>query len=1173
MLFGRCYNGIKFYIYSLVFSETFYRMQQQILGRSSSPPPARSSSPPASASISIAGGIVPPSPGSGSSGPGSVAFDVSYAESAVAAAFSGAGNAVGGGGAHAAAVSALDDIFRRSGVGVGVARAVKLMQSTARTDALFYALQTMQWALARDRAAEVSDAEAIGVRDAALGFLGSVILGPSGGTSFDATFIKNKLAVVYALLVRRLFPGSWETAFADLLSLLQKSGPDSRGKALDFFFRVLDAIDDEIVLISFVEAMGKNHLDKTTAVKDAMRVAAIPQFAEVWYTTLTSGTFADKNVVQCLKTMQRYASWVSLDLIANERFVQVFLRMISSCATSASGEPAPGHLHGYEASMEACACLEKLVDKGMHSAHKVQLMYGRLGMFDAVPSIVKRTIAATSAGGASEDDAEFVSSLASLVDTAGLMLLECCKELVSGSRSGDENARLNPHVQMPSSVEVAQSLEVAARGLEMYIPLMLECLGHDDVDVQESVLEFLNAYVSMLGKKACAVPVNFASYLPSLLPLICQKMAYPADFQYNAGEDEDEAEFEKHRYQLRRAYVNIVRAAAAEAAFPFLKATVARALAPSAVCDRDLEVALSLVYHFGEAVPAMMKLMGNLRGAKTASQELRTLCAEFAGLVVAVHESMLGRVASSHHAVVSVYNEITARYASVFSAWQKVSGAALVNGVTGAPASPDLVRRVLTNMASGGGLRHENSFVRSRAAYLLLRTVKLLDDAAAAYGDEMLWALQDLLVIPKPVEAKELALFWGNQPFALFAPADVLNLYEIVGFVIGAKWFDKSKRAQHISAVMSALSKRIEELVVTSPVSEFLASPANGASSAVKTSIDEVLSNHFSALAAVTKGLARTADEDVAAVLSSVFASASLAVRHVASSGHGRWDDLRSKYIFLLHRLSSVLQDRILPPFSEVAPLLLSDGGESARGLTEVIQLLNKFLVTYDSKMRELMDALLGPVFDSVTRACAVTCPPGTDEDVISTEAYEQTVLRKWLFLMLQAIINSADTSPLLYSARNIGRLGNILDALVAGMESTDDVAWATPKACVVALGGLLDAWIPANGSQSKAPAEVLTVFRRWVFETMTPATFRCTAHPSFDASDASCAAVLLRICTLHRKLRACCGDEWLGFVQCTYLPSVGCPSNLCEEYVLALRSDANDKQIRAHYTRIFLSR
>ena len=162
--------------------------------------------------------------------------------------------------------------------------------------------------------------------------------------------------------------------------------------------------------------------------------------------------------------------------------------------------------------------------------------------------------------------------------------------------------------------------------------------------------------------------------------------------------------------------------------------------------------------------------------------------------------------------------------------------------------------------------------------------------------------------------------------------------------------------------------------------------------------------------------------------------------------------------------------------------------------------------------------------------------------------------------------------SDALYSARNIGRLGSILDAFVAGMVSTDDVAWGTPKACILALQGLVNAWLSPKAPA--APENVVTVFRQWIFETLTPATFRCTGSASFDASDAGCASVLVRICSLHKDLCARCGDVWIEFVKSTYLPSVGCPPAMAEAYAAALRSSAaaTEKQLRDEFRRIFLA-
>ena len=202
------------------------------------------------------------------------AFDVRYAESAVAVAFSGAGRSA----EHKAAVEAVEGLFRRVGPSVGVSRAAELLQRTERADAAFYALQTLQWAIddVRGKGADVSIAEVMGVRDVVFAYLKSVIdasASPARTSMFDTPFIASKFSVVYALLIRRCYPATWATAFSDLLQLLVEAsaGPTTRSRGLDFFLRTLDAIDEEIVLTSFVAYVSKVSVERTTAIKDAAR--------------------------------------------------------------------------------------------------------------------------------------------------------------------------------------------------------------------------------------------------------------------------------------------------------------------------------------------------------------------------------------------------------------------------------------------------------------------------------------------------------------------------------------------------------------------------------------------------------------------------------------------------------------------------------------------------------------------------------------------------------------------------------------------------------------------------------------------------------------------------------------------------------------------------------------
>ena len=233
-------------------------------------------------------------------------------------------------------------------------------------------------------------------------------------------FVKNKLAQCVALVARAQVPAQWPRFTHDVLDLLAASSQSSHpASAADAFCRVLDAVDDEIV----VGASGDARAAAAAArVKDAMRVdtEALRRLIEAWKALIA---FPDTRVaVAATATARRYVDWMDVGL-----FVE------GGVAGDSVARAARATLGANDADRRAAACefFQALVAKGMDHRAKTELIRG-LELVETCAQLVSRC-----APSREEEDEDFALCAAQLAAAVG-------HELVSCLRAGDAAAAADP---------------------------------------------------------------------------------------------------------------------------------------------------------------------------------------------------------------------------------------------------------------------------------------------------------------------------------------------------------------------------------------------------------------------------------------------------------------------------------------------------------------------------------------------------------------------------------------------------------------------------------------------------------------------------------------------------------------------------------------------------------
>lgn len=389
----------------------------------------------------------------------------------------------------------------------------------------------------------------------------------------EKPFIRNKAAQVFALTFVMEYLTHWPKFFYDLLSLV---GLNPHG--VDVYLRTLMAIDAEVVdrdIQHSPEEVGRN-----TLIKDSMREQVIPSLVESWYQILGAYQQSHPEITcQCLEVVGAYISWIDLNLIANDRFVNLLLSQMSV----------------EDLREEACECLFEIVNKGMDPTDKTKL----------VESLCQVLQSAGFFNVEEEEDVDFLAKFSRLVNGMGQSLVLSWTKQAKGGEVKD----------------AAESL----RAIEAKVPLLLQLLVHDDDDISANIVGFCYDYLNVL-KQFPLLTDQQKTNVEAIMLAVMKKLTYDEEYNFD-NEGEDEAMFVEYRKQLKMLLDRLAQVSPElllEAVGRVFNNTVQRWQTASFM---EVEVAIRLLYMLGEALPASHGAHFSGDTAKTSALQdmMRTL--------------------------------------------------------------------------------------------------------------------------------------------------------------------------------------------------------------------------------------------------------------------------------------------------------------------------------------------------------------------------------------------------------------------------------------------------------------------------------------------------------------------------------------------------------------------
>ncbi|KAK9975519.1 hypothetical protein ABG768_020773 [Culter alburnus] len=389
----------------------------------------------------------------------------------------------------------------------------------------------------------------------------------------EKPFIRNKAAQVLALTFVMEYLTLWPKFFFDILALV---GLNPNG--VDIYLRMLMAIDAEVVDRDILHSPEETR--RNTLIKDGMREQCIPALVESWFQILQTYQHTHSELTcQCLEVVGAYVSWIDLNLIANDRFVNLLL----------------SHMSMEELREEACDCLFEIVNKGMDPVDKTKL----------VESLCQVLQSAGFFNVEQEEDVDFLAKFSRLVNGMGQSLVLSWTKL---SKTADLKVS-------------AESL----RAVEAKVPLMLQLLIHEDDDISANIVGFCYDYLHVL-KQLPALNEQQKSNVEAIMLAVMNKLKYDDEYNFE-NEGEDEAMFVEYRKQLKMLLDRL-----AQVSPELLLESVHRVFTGTmqnwqTVQFMEVEVAIRLLYMLGEALPAShgAHFSGDTAKTSTLQAMMRTL--------------------------------------------------------------------------------------------------------------------------------------------------------------------------------------------------------------------------------------------------------------------------------------------------------------------------------------------------------------------------------------------------------------------------------------------------------------------------------------------------------------------------------------------------------------------
>jgi exportin-T len=757
-----------------------------------------------------------------------------------------------------------------------------------------------------------------------------------------------------------------------------------------------------------------------------------------------------------------------------------------------------------------CACLEEIINKGMDTDAKLKLIdYLWTNVIQVHANALEQQI---NLSNDDEDNSDYLLKFGKIINAVGENLF-------------DGWVKLNK--------KEPQKAVLLMQCLETKFSYVLNILSHIDDDISESVNEYCTHYISIL-KVMKIQSREQQSNIENMFHIVINKMKFDSSFNFE-NEGEEEAMFLEYRKNIRLLFDNITQLdndfALSKVKTYVLDTTANWQVRPFA----DIENALYLLYLIGEAIPSSN---GNHFVARTHKSDC------LGEMIQSTIQSNL--IQNPHRIVKFQYFENLVRYSKFFTNY-----------------NPQLIETVVEHFIGEHGLHNNDPKLRSRVSYLFSRFTKDLKNLVSNYVEKILNTIQDLLVIWSPLESSNKKLE-NDGPLSA---DDQLFIYETVSVLTVSSSLQPSVKSQLMKSLLTPTVSCFQILI-----NKY----CEASDEKTKLVYANCLNTAMSVASRASKGFSnqiKVKDCDCVEIFLEI-----LRIFMPAININTHKSLIHAGIRQYLHRMIVCLDSEVLEYLPLTIEHLIKMSNEP-KDLYDIMPLINQILNKYKQKIVPFMQHILMQIVNTtlnfvnsmprlealaqthilkltplqLTNASAID-PSSTKntENELSIDAQlilDAQTLYKAYFQFLYNVAN-ADLMDI-FVGQNPQDVYKIYQTLLEGAQNGTT---ETVKICFQTIRKFFNFFVDK---------QEMPDFVQYTLQNVVPCCFHDFFRNNIDLNDAQQCLVFNEIgqclTLLHKKF----GDDFLKYLECTFLPTLHIDSQLTQAILQTVKSN-NPKGLKA---------
>lgn len=760
--------------------------------------------------------------------------------------------------------------------------------------------------------------------------------------------------------------------------------------------------------------------------------------------------------------------------------------------------------------ISACNTLNEILSKKMKDSHKLELL--QLLDFESVLSQLLPTLK-----GESGDVLEFEERLAKLTNTVGSSLVKICD-----SSECTENEKSQ-----------------AEQMLLTLMPRILMFLGNEYDDTSVQVLGVITDYLQFLRKEVKksggALAPHRREVVGFMLEKIINKSAYDADADWTGGEDESESEFLDLRVKLKvlqEMICSIDSNLYVDGVTSIVNTAFSKPADGSKKPWYEIELGLYELDSLGESIRNTSFRKSNPR----AVQALKELFFQMVLSDTVIY--------ADHPSVSLCFMELVNKHSNLFT--------------RETPA--DVTTKSMQVFLSDLGVHSSYKKVQVRAWYLFYRFIKAVRGLMSNISGAVFESLAPLLTVRARIpqdDSDDSGLENGTDSEF----SSQLYLFELLGMLFGMSG-DRDSTGRLLQSIFSDIERGLNQPQKSQLVTLQLHHNVMVIGSFAK-GFEEVYghcgipSESDDKTATQGQQARQAASRPCLEELKNAAQVIAVTVDQSRSSS-----DVREASRQAFSRLVSLLGTEILSQVSVLIAVILQESSLSEFG--DFLGFLGHYTHSFrqEQQVFEMFVSLIGPLVEKTFGFIK----PATEESSGTDALIAVEVLRRAYLQFLFNVLNNGFGAVFIIEPN---KQAGLFDAVIQSVYhyATDISDPTTQKTAVVALSKMLQVWnTGAVTSQFGQGLEVPIFSSDAVLEQLSSVAWTIVGKPKFNARDAQTRLVLMELGALQKSMYDLYGQRFILFLGEKYLPGLGLPLNLVQEYCSRL-CELSGKDFKQYFT------